>query len=370
MEYKKKKIQLKSGGTRYYYYKINSKGKKERITKEEYLKKTKVLKGGLTINSRSIQNSFRMSEQWKNYFTRGMDALIGHANAATNSKTLDDIEKEKGKYFVATFGDLKKEYLIYWKGTVIRQEIKKMSAFGIEKTFFIKDAYKHLKLYFSLGEKYVPNGNKKNKKIKVNFVSRKGDISDLQEQSTATIHLIGYFDGKIYYHKGDPEDRKVLFLNNPEETHRLWNTIIECQAFAQQKLEELDAVLLQKKQNLLNPQQMQSNPSQMQQNLSQIQQNPTQMQPNTTKYIPNTTQMQPNPSQIYTPPIQQNTTSNKRQNKNYYSTILISLIQNYQPEKQVTIDGKNFMYKVFGLNYELFQYIDNQWVKVHYESGH
>lgn len=365
MEYKKKKIQLKSGGTRYYYYKINSKGKKERITKEEYLKKTKVLKGGLTINSNSIQKSFNMSEKWKSDFTRGMDALIGDAKAAKNSKTLDDIEKKKGTYFVATFGDLKNNRdlknnnlinLIYWKGTVIRQEIKKI--LGFKQTFF---AYKNLKLYFSLGEKYVQNGNKKNKKIKVNFVSRKGDISDLQEQSTATIHLIGYFDGKIYYHKGDPSDEKVLFLNNPEETLRLWNTIIECQTFAQQKLEELDAVLFQKKQNLLNPRQMQSNP---------MQPNPSQIQPNTYQMQQNTPQIQPNTSQIYTTPIQQNTTSNKLKNKNYYSTILISLIQNYQPEKQVTIDGKNFMYKVFGLNYELFQYIDNQWVKVHYESGH
>lgn len=46
VEYKRKKIQLQSGGTRYYYYKIGSDGKKERISKEKYLESTKKKVGG------------------------------------------------------------------------------------------------------------------------------------------------------------------------------------------------------------------------------------------------------------------------------------------------------------------------------------
>lgn len=41
VEYKRKKIQLQSGGTRYYYYKVLSDGKKERISKEKYLEHSK-----------------------------------------------------------------------------------------------------------------------------------------------------------------------------------------------------------------------------------------------------------------------------------------------------------------------------------------
>jgi len=46
VEYKRKKIQLQSGGTRYYYYKIGSDGKKERISKEKYVESTKKKVGG------------------------------------------------------------------------------------------------------------------------------------------------------------------------------------------------------------------------------------------------------------------------------------------------------------------------------------
>lgn len=47
VEYKKKKIQLKNGGSRNYYYKELSNGKKEQISKEVYLSK----KGGFTGKS-------------------------------------------------------------------------------------------------------------------------------------------------------------------------------------------------------------------------------------------------------------------------------------------------------------------------------
>jgi len=49
VEYKKKKIQLKNGGSRNYYYKELSNGKKEQISKEVYLSK----KGGFTGQSSS-----------------------------------------------------------------------------------------------------------------------------------------------------------------------------------------------------------------------------------------------------------------------------------------------------------------------------
>ena len=49
VEYKKKKIQLKNGGSRNYYYKELSNGKKEQISKEVYLSK----KGG-TLNEEKI----------------------------------------------------------------------------------------------------------------------------------------------------------------------------------------------------------------------------------------------------------------------------------------------------------------------------
>ena len=46
VEYKRKKIQLQTGGSRYYYYKIGSDGKKERISKEKYLESTNKKVGG------------------------------------------------------------------------------------------------------------------------------------------------------------------------------------------------------------------------------------------------------------------------------------------------------------------------------------
>jgi hypothetical protein len=39
VEYKKKKIMLQSGGTRNFYYKISSDGKKTQVSKKEYLEK-------------------------------------------------------------------------------------------------------------------------------------------------------------------------------------------------------------------------------------------------------------------------------------------------------------------------------------------
>lgn len=50
VEYKRKKIQLQSGGTRYYYYKVLSDGKKERISKEKYLENSKK-RGGTDGNT-------------------------------------------------------------------------------------------------------------------------------------------------------------------------------------------------------------------------------------------------------------------------------------------------------------------------------
>jgi len=39
VEYKKKKIVLQSGGTRNFYYKVSSNGKKKQVSKKEYLEK-------------------------------------------------------------------------------------------------------------------------------------------------------------------------------------------------------------------------------------------------------------------------------------------------------------------------------------------
>ena len=39
VEYKKKKFVLQSGGTRNFYYKITSEGKKKQVSKSEYLEK-------------------------------------------------------------------------------------------------------------------------------------------------------------------------------------------------------------------------------------------------------------------------------------------------------------------------------------------
>jgi len=47
VEYKKKKLILQSGGTRNYYYKVNSDGKKKQVSKNEYLEK----KGGTVKNN-------------------------------------------------------------------------------------------------------------------------------------------------------------------------------------------------------------------------------------------------------------------------------------------------------------------------------
>jgi hypothetical protein len=48
VEYKKKKLTLQSGGTRNYYYKVSSDGKKKQVSKNEYLKQ----KGGTNIETK------------------------------------------------------------------------------------------------------------------------------------------------------------------------------------------------------------------------------------------------------------------------------------------------------------------------------
>jgi len=59
VEYKKKRIQLQNGGSRNYYYKEFSNGKKEQISKEEYLNK----KGGDELNNRLVHLGFIVSER-------------------------------------------------------------------------------------------------------------------------------------------------------------------------------------------------------------------------------------------------------------------------------------------------------------------
>ncbi len=59
VEYKKKRIQLQNGGSRNYYYKEFSNGKKEQISKEEYLNK----KGGDEVNNRLVNLGFIVSER-------------------------------------------------------------------------------------------------------------------------------------------------------------------------------------------------------------------------------------------------------------------------------------------------------------------
>ena len=46
VEYKKKRIQLQSGGSRNYYYKVLANGEKKRVNKEEYLARTQKNGGG------------------------------------------------------------------------------------------------------------------------------------------------------------------------------------------------------------------------------------------------------------------------------------------------------------------------------------
>jgi hypothetical protein len=54
LKYKKKKILLQSGGTRNFYYKVTSNGKKKQISKIEYLKK----KGGAPLGNSNSDNPY------------------------------------------------------------------------------------------------------------------------------------------------------------------------------------------------------------------------------------------------------------------------------------------------------------------------
>lgn len=84
VEYKKKKIILQSGGTRNFYYKISSDGKKTQVSKKEYLEK----KGGnpndikiLTPNEEKFLSSYdnsnpnhkKLKERLKKDFERYLD---------------------------------------------------------------------------------------------------------------------------------------------------------------------------------------------------------------------------------------------------------------------------------------------------------
>lgn len=61
VEYKKKKIILQSGGTRNFYYKVTSNGKKKQVSKSEYLEK----KGG-SENSKNFMSKKELIDSLKN----------------------------------------------------------------------------------------------------------------------------------------------------------------------------------------------------------------------------------------------------------------------------------------------------------------
>jgi hypothetical protein len=65
VEYKKKKIMLQSGGTRNFYYKISSDGKKTQVSKKEYLEKRIFRKKGGSENSKNFMSRKELIDSLK-----------------------------------------------------------------------------------------------------------------------------------------------------------------------------------------------------------------------------------------------------------------------------------------------------------------
>lgn len=92
VEYKKKKIQLHNGGTRYYYYKIQG-GKKKQVSKEEY---TSNKKGGRYF-SFDLEYQKKILDDIKHFLEereKNLKAKMVNNTESKNNKLSSNIEKK------------------------------------------------------------------------------------------------------------------------------------------------------------------------------------------------------------------------------------------------------------------------------------
>ena len=126
VEFKKKRVNLKSGGLRTYYYRISN-GVSKRISKYEYHKQN----GGLFGSRIESGNSFRMYDKWKIETSKLLEKLM--VNNEVVDKIISDINRE----------NLKRKNEESLKG--FNKNKMKNSIFKIEKLLGNKDYLEQLK---------------------------------------------------------------------------------------------------------------------------------------------------------------------------------------------------------------------------------
>jgi len=200
VEYNRKKIQLQNGGTRNYYYKINSNGKKERVTKEQYLRNSK--KGGnitsyipdnTTINQ-TFNNKYVVNNRFNitkiNSWLENLRAQSQSINSKTNAFKL---EKTFNKPF--------------WKGNVVKKAIPGLFTKG-------HDSEKILRLYFTTDSGFFGN----NKPF-----SLVGTLIDKNlPKSFEDILVLNYDDnGLLVKYNNKKGEQRSLTLGTPEKNMKL-----------------------------------------------------------------------------------------------------------------------------------------------------
>ena len=171
LQYKKKKILLQSGGTRNFYYKVTSNGKKKQISKIEYLNK----KGGDPNNLEAVpikktENLFPNRNSWNNQFNPYILITSGPTGSGKSSlieKSLnylklvkpldenifiiDDLVEENSEYKNRSIRILEK-YFSNSKNNEVEQKLKDLLIAPTNKNSIFN---KFTEAYFSIRDKGI-----------------------------------------------------------------------------------------------------------------------------------------------------------------------------------------------------------------------
>jgi len=194
VEYKKKKIQLQSGGTLYYYYKINNDGKKERVTKEQYIKKSK--KGGYSNNTSQNFNN-KVDNRAKNFWLNSLkSSIVNWTNSGSRDNKISD-----------TF------HIPFWEGTITKKA----------PSIFSKDTQKKLTLFFSpLAEDFKVYDKPF---IVAGYLTKPGNNRNNNsplEWEEVVIENGGRDGLNVRYTGEKGSEKRLLTLGNPEKNEKLW----------------------------------------------------------------------------------------------------------------------------------------------------